>query len=269
LSIDPLSGKYPHNSPYAFSENRVLDAFELEGRESCDIRMRQDDVALMKGEITPEQYLERKKHGAIGALLGAAGAIGIIAAPEIIAWGSGMTLVHGEILNEGGALVWGIFLDEEYPAPAASDNLARAARYGIKNLTEALTQAKRVHIDIGGYGRYDDALNFCTTDGIEETGRAIPNLILGKAEDKLKKLKDASVDLFHIEDGPMNADIFKQISRTLKAGGEVKYSGPAIPPGGWGQYAEQFGLTVTESRRTFVGDARGLDQVNHVTMRKQ
>ena len=33
LSIDPLAGQYPHNSPYAFSENRVIDAFELEGLE--------------------------------------------------------------------------------------------------------------------------------------------------------------------------------------------------------------------------------------------
>jgi hypothetical protein len=33
LSVDPLSDKYPHNSPYAFSENRVIDGVELEGLE--------------------------------------------------------------------------------------------------------------------------------------------------------------------------------------------------------------------------------------------
>jgi RHS repeat-associated protein len=33
LSIDPLAAKYPHNSPYAFSENRVIDGVELEGLE--------------------------------------------------------------------------------------------------------------------------------------------------------------------------------------------------------------------------------------------
>ena len=32
-SIDPLSPKYPWNSPYAFSENRVIDGIELEGLE--------------------------------------------------------------------------------------------------------------------------------------------------------------------------------------------------------------------------------------------
>jgi RHS repeat-associated protein len=33
LSVDPLAPDYPHNSPYAFSENRVIDGVELEGAE--------------------------------------------------------------------------------------------------------------------------------------------------------------------------------------------------------------------------------------------
>ncbi|MBK9274161.1 MAG: hypothetical protein IPM49_06445 [Flavobacteriales bacterium] len=38
LSLDPLAAKYPHNSPYAFSENRVIDGIELEGLEWKDIK---------------------------------------------------------------------------------------------------------------------------------------------------------------------------------------------------------------------------------------
>ena len=33
FAVDPLSYQYPHNSPYAFSENRVIDGIELEGLE--------------------------------------------------------------------------------------------------------------------------------------------------------------------------------------------------------------------------------------------
>ena len=33
LSLDPLAKQYPHNSPFAFSENRVIDGIELEGLE--------------------------------------------------------------------------------------------------------------------------------------------------------------------------------------------------------------------------------------------
>lgn len=36
LSLDPLFKTYPHNSPYAFSENRVIDMIELEGAESSE-----------------------------------------------------------------------------------------------------------------------------------------------------------------------------------------------------------------------------------------
>lgn len=34
FAIDPLTASYPWNSPYAFSENRVVDAIELEGLEA-------------------------------------------------------------------------------------------------------------------------------------------------------------------------------------------------------------------------------------------
>ena len=34
FAVDPLAPKYPHNSPYAFSENRVIDMVELEGLEA-------------------------------------------------------------------------------------------------------------------------------------------------------------------------------------------------------------------------------------------
>jgi hypothetical protein len=33
FAVDPLFKDYPHNSPYAFSENRVIDSGELEGLE--------------------------------------------------------------------------------------------------------------------------------------------------------------------------------------------------------------------------------------------
>jgi len=35
FAVDPLAPKYPHNSPYAFSENRVIDMVELEGLEAA------------------------------------------------------------------------------------------------------------------------------------------------------------------------------------------------------------------------------------------
>ena len=50
-SIDPLAAKYPHNSPYAFSENRVIDAVELEGLEKVTING-QDKPATDPNSLT-------------------------------------------------------------------------------------------------------------------------------------------------------------------------------------------------------------------------
>ena len=41
FATDPLEGKYPWNSPYAFSENRVIDKIELEGLETTELEANQ------------------------------------------------------------------------------------------------------------------------------------------------------------------------------------------------------------------------------------
>jgi len=45
FAVDPLAGKYPWNSPYAFSENRVIDGVELEGLEWQGVNSSGKDVA--------------------------------------------------------------------------------------------------------------------------------------------------------------------------------------------------------------------------------
>ena len=47
FATDPLSAKYPHNSPYAFAENRVIDGVELEGLEY---------VSVEDAGINPEEH---------------------------------------------------------------------------------------------------------------------------------------------------------------------------------------------------------------------
>jgi RHS repeat-associated protein len=44
FAVDPLAGKYPYNSTYAFSENRVIDGVELEGLEYNEHGMKYDPV---------------------------------------------------------------------------------------------------------------------------------------------------------------------------------------------------------------------------------
>ncbi|MBU3661543.1 MAG: hypothetical protein FGM14_16895 [Flavobacteriales bacterium] len=63
FAVDPLGWKYPYNSTYAFSENRVLDGIDLEGTEYTNItvyrfvdRKQIDDHELV--EQTTVKYYE-------------------------------------------------------------------------------------------------------------------------------------------------------------------------------------------------------------------
>jgi RHS repeat-associated protein len=58
LSNDPLSDSFPWNSPYAFSENRVIDAIELEGAESLVLskNVKVDDGCLLTYTTDSEIY---------------------------------------------------------------------------------------------------------------------------------------------------------------------------------------------------------------------
>jgi RHS repeat-associated protein len=55
---DPLSPSYPWNSPYAFSENRVIDGIELEGLEFIDANKAKDHSTEM-GPLTQEDSKEQ------------------------------------------------------------------------------------------------------------------------------------------------------------------------------------------------------------------
>jgi hypothetical protein len=57
FSVDPLTAKYPHNSPYAFSENRVIDGKELEGLEYITIHHYADGTTGKR-----EHYKATNKH---------------------------------------------------------------------------------------------------------------------------------------------------------------------------------------------------------------
>jgi RHS repeat-associated protein len=49
FAVDPLVGKYPWNSPYAFSENRLIDGIELEGLEVVTFHNDQRAALMLTG----------------------------------------------------------------------------------------------------------------------------------------------------------------------------------------------------------------------------
>jgi RHS repeat-associated protein len=59
FAVDPLALYFPFNSPYAFSENVVVNSVELEGAERLEIHIReyQDENGEVYRMTTSEQYL--------------------------------------------------------------------------------------------------------------------------------------------------------------------------------------------------------------------
>ena len=83
LSIDPLAPKYPHNSPYAFSENRVIDGVELEGLEVVLMNINARLGCLLTVSSADGVAIDREGI-ALYASLGGGGFYGIYAG---IGWG--------------------------------------------------------------------------------------------------------------------------------------------------------------------------------------
>ena len=58
---DPLFSQYPWNSPYAFSENKVIDAIELEGLEASDYRIK-NAIAYAEHELLGDYGISKDKN---------------------------------------------------------------------------------------------------------------------------------------------------------------------------------------------------------------
>jgi hypothetical protein len=106
---------------------------------------------------------------------------------------------------------------------------------------------KRVHIDIGGEGRYSDAINvnprtLTTTTG--EPGRQIPNLVQALGEKLPFKARVA--DLITVENTPLKAGAAEQIARVIKPGGEIRL----IHPASYAESAHQRVIDAVRGRTT-------------------
>ncbi|WP_417266701.1 RHS repeat-associated core domain-containing protein [Brumimicrobium sp.] len=60
FAVDPLAPKYPHNSPYAFSENNVIHAIELEGLEKWELSNGRTYMETFYGPFSNE-YIDEQQ----------------------------------------------------------------------------------------------------------------------------------------------------------------------------------------------------------------
>jgi RHS repeat-associated protein len=132
FSIDPLAAKYPHNSTYAFSENKVIHMVELEGLEAADHSYNSRMREVGEGNLTVEQA--NATDGRV-VILGVLAAGGVLILAEV-----GVSTAVGFIVKEVGEFV----VEELTGIPIINgpeDIVEQAAKRGLKkDVTEEIAE---------------------------------------------------------------------------------------------------------------------------------
>ncbi len=137
FSIDPLAGKYPHNSPYAFSENRLIDGIELEGLEFIRRKSFSSPLSLTQHAFATK--IEKSTAYRIYVkVLKATGDVGIEALHMTLD-GLGFVPGVGELADGTNAIIYtaqGDYLNASFStislAPIAGDLAAKGFKYALK-----------------------------------------------------------------------------------------------------------------------------------------
>lgn len=96
-----------------------------------------------------------------------------------------------------------------------------------KFIAQRLENNLPVHVDVGGEGRYEDALNinpgkYTSTTG--EPGRPIPNWVYGRSDDL--PLPDNSVHKLTVESAPLNDQAIMEILRVMRPRSQIEVYHP-------------------------------------------
>ncbi len=108
-------------------------------------------------------------------------------------------------------------------------------------ITEREAKNLPIHVDVGGEGRYDNALNinpgkYTSTTG--EPGRPIPNWVYGRSDEL--PLPDASVHKLTVESAPLNNQAMSEILRVMRPRSEIELYHPT-------DYAERIHKQLIET----------------------
>ena len=95
FAVDPLTSKYPHNGPYNFSENRVIDGIELEGLEVFLIHGDVRGSFLLTGSVSKGIIFDME--GNVGWFESYGGGIGVAAGGSV---GAGVSVYSADNITE-------------------------------------------------------------------------------------------------------------------------------------------------------------------------
>ena len=129
--IDPLATDYTHNSPYAFSENRVINGVELEGLEYASYGYNQTGArANIQATAQRSSRTQTEKNQEVAQTLDVIPGVGDV--KGLVEAFTGSDLVTGEDLSIGSRLLGLVLLSELRVVETAAD-ASKTVKQGTKN----------------------------------------------------------------------------------------------------------------------------------------
>jgi hypothetical protein len=243
LSIDPLAPDYPWNSPYAFSENKVIRFVELEGMESGDPMIYYNHVRFRKAQLSTsnkDELIEYLKGNSLDEKMmfyGSLATVGIIGLPvtanAILSAPTLSSLIvaaggNPQAIREGTAILAEFVnpsvVGPDYPA-AVGDDLVRALKGIVKSNFSKLDGIMKASIKTAGESCSTPSGRACS-----EYANAVTRTLLGEKSPKMDlsvagKLVGELENLYSskfISFGELGSTVkqFEEIERLLKEAGD-------------------------------------------------
>lgn len=276
LSEDPLTKGYPELTPYQYASNRPIEGIDWDGLEfrrpsfgtsgwarSPIVRGTKDGVVSSLKKTW--NFIRRDAWRAetwenIGLTIEEA-AISMPAqshkiykpaTPRLDAMVEDLdkNLIHGDAYSRSKYLSeFGTNMLSGYVFGKLAITLGTFIR-NARTVSQEL-----LHIDIGGYGKYKNAINY-TLSEVDYAGKPIPNLVQGYAEKNLPNVLSNSVDMITIENTPFSPPIMTEAVRVLKPKGTLSITTP-MEGVNFSEMAKRFGLTLKKTTQVEVPNASG------------
>ena len=283
LSVDPLTKSYPWYTPYQFTGNSPVANIDLDGLEPTEAvkywinqgpavdgpktKLAQGTASGVKKSLFRTWNFIRSDAWKISTWKSTGlfieegildmSSVKVTSSPNIDAIAKDFkdNVVKGDTYSRSEYFA---DLGTSFFTAYAGSRFIRAFGTVVKNLTNQYIVnniVPKIHIDIGGYGKYKEAFNY-TTSTVDYEGNPIPNLVQGLAEENLPKMASNTIDLVTIENAPFNDKIMTQATRVLKSNGIL-----SITTGqsgvDFGQLGKKYGLKLKSTSTVEVPDMTG------------
>jgi RHS repeat-associated protein len=173
--VDPIADQFAWVSVYNYAENSPIGNIDLHGLQAAgyEIATRRDDIALMKGQMSRDEYVARQQARGQGAIAGMGLGILFVGGKAALV-GAGQWVLRNpvaatEMAKTAGGVIRGMTTEQEMPGNL--DNTGRVMKAGAKAAVQEIGTLRNFD-QVAGYVRKNRKLpsNFITKEEATSLG---------------------------------------------------------------------------------------------------